>query len=272
MEKGVKNLFLSTFSAFALLLININFISAAGVVDTMYNIAKGFQDFFLRILTPILGALLGTAGKTEGVQFLMMLTFVLITLIVSAPLKSTSLFGDGPGAVWLNWIVAIIVSIIGVRFMPPDMWLQLTAPSSAFVAAMLVGLPFLAMFWVVSKVKSSRARKLFWIIFMVFLTYLIVLPTGDFKWVYYVFLGLAFLMLVADGTIMNFLSSAVAENDLAEWKRGYGARKRSKLKKDMKEYRDVLDSNESSIDDKKIARHELRQLQEVFKKTTTIKE
>jgi len=175
-----------------------------------------FSDLFLRIAGPLFTALLGL-GEDSGINFLMILTFILVSIIIVSTLDTVNMFGDDPKKAGLiNLAIGIIVSIIGVRFMPPDMWLSLTSPSSAFVATLLVGIPFFALFFVTMKIKFPLARKGLWLFYLIFMSYLIFYPVAgtrsqiggglnDFAWIYIIFFGLGIMMLIAEAIIRKFI-------------------------------------------------------------------
>ena len=122
----------------------------------------------------------------------------------------TNIFG-GAGAKGdiVNLAIGIIVSIIGVRFMPEGAWTSLTTPASAFVATILVAIPFAALFFITMKLESNLGRKLMWLFYIIFLSYLIFSSEGISKGIriiYVIFLVLAGLMMGFDGTVRMYIA------------------------------------------------------------------
>ena len=165
------------------------------VSDVVVNLGGPFLNFILN---------LENAGENA---FLMVLAFILIAIIIVGTLDSVNIFGEPPQGEWINLIVGIIVSIIGVRYMPGDVWGSLTAPSSAFVATILVGIPFLAMFFVSMKIKHAVVRKFVWAFYLIMLIYLIV--TGEngngINYAYSAFGVAAILMMFMDRNIRRWM-------------------------------------------------------------------
>jgi len=157
-----------------------------------------------------MGILLGFDESTpDNTVFLIIITFILISIIIVGTLDSVNIFDANvtAGSKYINLTIGLIVSIIGVRFMPTDIWASLTAPSSAFVATILVGAPFLAMLFVTMKIKYSLARKALWLFYIIFMSYLIFFPedgfstSNPFMWIYVLFLIGGIIMLVAEQII-----------------------------------------------------------------------
>lgn len=173
--------------------------SGGGMLEAYDKTNEGISNVFL----PILNGLLGIKGVEANLAFLMIISFILIMIIVVNTLDAIKIFGDE--ATLLNFAVGLIVSVIGVRFMPSDLWYSLTAPSSAFVATVLVGVPFAALALVTFKLRSKLASKLLWVFYIVFMSALIIKYKGTFAVIYWVFIGLSVLMLILEGTIRRFV-------------------------------------------------------------------
>lgn len=182
-----------------------NFVVSLG--ENMANTASGFANFF----EPVLKGLLNLRGG-DDVEFLMIVTFILVFMIISSTLDTFQLFGDNDSfsSRSLNFVAGVIVSAIGVRFLPSNMWLALTVPSSAFVATILAGIVFipLAMLTVASK-KNPLFIKLGWLGYIVMFSYIIITATERVVpqsaiIAYVVFIFLAVIMLFFDGAVRKF--------------------------------------------------------------------
>lgn len=206
------------------------------VIGTAFNEAS---DVFLNIFGPLFSALLGADGEN---LFLMVLTFILVSIVIVGTLDSIDIFGQGTQGQWMNFGVGIITAIIGVRFMPVNMWASLTAPSSAFVAAILVAIPFAAMFFISMRIQSTLARKLIWIFYMIFMSYLIFFPTSGaglgnrFMWIYILFLFLAAIMMFFDETAMGFIRTEKVKSDIVKRMNIENLAERSEKQKDLKKW------------------------------------
>jgi|TARA_Y100000310_G_C20690313_1_gene821778 hypothetical protein len=242
--------------------------------DSLSNSLESVSNGFMSVLGPTLGFLLNL-GDDTNTNFLMILTFILISIIIVGTLDATSIFGDDKQANLVNLAVGIIVSIIGIRFMPSDMWLSLTSPSSAFVATILVGAPFFAFFILTMKIKFNLARKLLWLFYLIFMSYLIFFPGGDFAgtsgtlernftWIYVVFLILAGIMMFFDSTVRNFWYSEKHKKEVEDLIGKLNAKKRLSLRKDINSWREVLTDAGASSEDKTQAKKELKKLENLY--------
>lgn len=186
-------------------------------------------DTITAATNPILRWILGESLNT-GELALKVLAFLMVAIVIYGILDSIKILGDGADKKWLNLTLGIIVATIGIRFMPENLLTALTAPSSAFVAVIFLGIPFLAFFFVVKKMDSSFARRLAWIMYtilifaiasynmgwLVWLTGTV--PENSVKtaflawgWIYYVFALVALALAFLDGTIQRFMRGINAE-------------------------------------------------------------
>jgi len=203
----------------------------AVVVTTVYSMSQGetfidgleagsetVGEISMKVLYPIFNFALNLGGDTNT-NFLMVLTFIMISVIVIGALDSINLFGGGDNKNRiLNLVIGLVVSIIGVRFMPRDLWVSLTHPASAFVATILVGIPFVAMIFVSMNLKFKLGRKLLWLFYVLSLIFLISdtrTLANQFIWVYIVFLILGGVMMWFDSTVIGYLRKEKVASELA---------------------------------------------------------
>ena len=236
-------------------------------------IANGFGDVgggIMTVLGPLFNLLLNLQNDTNT-NFLMVLSFILIVIIIVGTLDSVQIFGqdDKQGKI-VNFAIGIIVAIIGVRFMPADLWSSLTAPSSAFVATILVGAPFAALFFATMKIKSPLVGKLLWTFYLVFMSYLIFFPSegagfgNDFMWIYIVFLVLAGIMMFFDSTVRDFISREKHKLELSKLKSDLSVKDRAKYRQQIKEWREIASDPDAPENDKKQARRKLNRLEQEY--------
>jgi len=152
-----------------------------------------------------------------------------------------------------------------VRFMPQDLWGALTAPSSSFVAAILVGIPFAALFFVSMKIKSTWSRKLLWIFYVLFLSYLIFSrESGGLIAMYIVFLVAALAMTVFDAGVRKLFYKQKYDLQYQALVGKMDIKKRHKLRLEIKEFSDIIGDVSTPKDDKDAAEKELRKLKKKY--------
>ncbi len=224
------------------------------------------SGYSMTILGPLFNTLLGSGGDAN-LNFLRILTFILISIIIVGTLDSVNIFGDDKNAKLANFAIGIIVAIIGVRFMPKDMWLSLTAPSSAFVATILVGTPFAALFFVTMKIQFNLARKLLWLFYMIFLSYLIFfseVSSNAFAWIYIIFLVLAGIMLFFDGTLQKIWRKGKADRQVVDVIEKLNSVQRYNLRRKIEDYDKIIGDNTASKKERDDAKKEIKELREMY--------
>jgi len=199
------------------LLTFVNYQQSENLSNAITESIDAVSSTVMDVAYPLFNVLLGL-NHSQDINFLVVLTFILVSIIIVGTLDSVNIFGSGNNGNLINFAVGIIVAIIGVRFMPSDMWISLTAPSSAFVATILVAVPFLAMFFVSMKIKYPLAQKALWLFYVIFMTYLIFFNVGEnsFAWIYGTFLVLGILMLFFESIIRRYFSGQKYKYALAK--------------------------------------------------------
>jgi hypothetical protein len=124
------------------------------------------------LISPVFKALFGTAaGASSGTLTTQVLMFTLVTLVVFGVLSAINIFGEGKD--WLNVLIGAIISIIGIRFLPAGFLESAAMPSSAFVIILVMGIPFLILFWIIERqVKNSSVRKILWVFYAILIAVL----------------------------------------------------------------------------------------------------
>ena len=209
------NIVTSLIVGFALLVILLTAFSVAdettpqsGIIEVVSNSMNTAKAIFLTVLGPIFNVLLDLGGP--GDPFLKVLSFVLVFIIILGTLDSVDIFGAG-GSKMINFLVGMIVAAIGVRFMPEDMWTALTAPSSAFVATILAAIPFLALWFVTSKIESSLVTKGMWLFYLLTIGYIAVQPQFEYRWIYVIFAVAALMMILGETIIRKWVFKETAK-------------------------------------------------------------
>ncbi|HJO15042.1 MAG TPA: hypothetical protein QGG70_03255 [Candidatus Pacearchaeota archaeon] len=209
------NIVTSLIVGFALLVILLTAFSVAdettpqsGIIEVVSNSMNTAKAIFLTVLGPIFNVLLDLGGP--GDPFLKVLSFVLVFIIILGTLDSVDIFGAG-GSKMINFLVGMIVAAIGVRFMPENMWTALTAPSSAFVATILAAIPFLALWFVTSKIESSLVTKGMWLFYLLTIGYIAVQPQFEYRWIYVIFAVAALMMILGETIIRKWVFKETAK-------------------------------------------------------------
>lgn len=219
------------------------FNSVSGNISFGESLANSYESVgngFMAVLGPLFNIILGFEGDVNT-NFLKVLSFILISIIVVGTLDSVNIFSEDRSGNLINLAIGIIVSIIGVRFMPSDIWLSLTAPASALVATTLLGAPFLAFFFITMKIRFPLANKLLWLFYVIFMSYLIFFPgtrtsaTTEFAWVYVLFLVLGTIMLFFDSTVRQFVNSEKNKYNISKGLAPTRIRERAKITRQIKE-------------------------------------
>lgn len=228
------------------------------VTSTIMTVVGPTFDFLLNL------------DQDENTNFLIVLAFILISIIIVGTLDSINIFGEDKRGNIINFAIGIIVSIIGVRFMPPDIWASLTAPSSAFVATVLVGAPFVALTFVTMKLKFNLARKLLWLFFVMFISYLVFFPergfslSNSFMWVYILFLFLAGVMLFFDASVRKFIYKEKEKSDYVDLLGKLDAQKRFEIRERVRKWSKILADGSASKRDISTAKTELTKLRKLY--------
>ncbi|MCR4284629.1 MAG: hypothetical protein NUV97_01130 [archaeon] len=201
------------------------------------------SSIFVDILGPLFKGLLGFDGTND---FMMVLAFLMAAIVVVSTLDSINIFGESKSGHLVNFFVGMIVAVIGVRFMPSTLWNGLSSPASAFIATILVGLPFLVMFFITMKIKSRLANKVIWLVYFAFLSYLIATGTFDVDgakatmWIYIIFAFLSLVMLIFDASIRRIFYKERVETGIAQAKGTQALIQIQKLKALIQEYQTVI--------------------------------
>ena len=193
--------------------------ASAGVSEDLNEVIDGVVEFFEN--TKVIPAILGDSVTGE-LLFAKALLFVIVLSIVFLIVGKIPLIKDGPKA--FNWIIPIIVSILAIRWVMTDEFVQLIIlPYSALGIAISAGLPFVIWFFVVESGMDGThktLRKFAWIFFMVVFGGLWVTRydaiAGSARWIYPLTIVLALLMIFMDGTIQKIMARIKLEKALSQ--------------------------------------------------------
>ena len=233
------------------------FVIAVGVVAATNwscpsSISSSFEtvsEIVIDILGPFFGFLLNLESTADmNVKFLIVLAFIMISIIIIGTLDSMNLFGKENKGNLINFVVGIVTSIIGVRFMPPEMWKSLTTPSSAFVATLIVGIPFLALGFVSMKIKFSLARKAVWLFYLVVLGYLIAI--NDEILIYVIFAVLAGIMFFFDASVRRYFYTEKSKLEIETMIGKLTLKERKTIRDEIRAYQEIVADVNAPLKDK----------------------
>lgn len=144
----------------------LNSSSSTSVQDSVQKAINKIDQVGYPIWKAIFGEALGKElipGFQEGADLtIRILVFFLVTLVIYGVLSNINIFGSSK---WVNLLIGVIISIIGIRFLPAGFLNEFAIPSSAFVSVLVIGVPFVLLFFILQKVDNSIFRKAMWITF-----------------------------------------------------------------------------------------------------------
>jgi len=185
-------------------------VSAAGYGTEIQT----FMDDAVNTISPITGFLFGDAKSTGEAGFIALMAFILTLLVVAGILSPLNIFGENKA---INWGVAAIISVIGVRFISIDMLKAFTLPSTGLIGAIFLIVPFIVVATLISKAGSTAVRKAMWAVYTVIIATLWIRAFrfgegwNGFYWIYVFILLACIAMFAFDGTLQKFFKKAKYE-------------------------------------------------------------
>lgn len=179
------------------------------------SVGRGMNNFVTGIReggSPLFKALFGSTNDNNEL-FIKILAFLLVTLVVYGIMNTAGFIGSK----WVNLGIGLVISIIGVRFLPKGFLEMAAVPSSAFVAIIVMGLPFLLIGFMLTKVQNPLIRRGIWVGYSVLILILWVINLGNneipsaAKWVYPIIFVGCIIAFTFDGTFQRLLGRANAE-------------------------------------------------------------
>ncbi|MBI2629534.1 hypothetical protein HYW76_00365 [Candidatus Pacearchaeota archaeon] len=195
--------------------------------NAIVKMGADFVESVYSTLEPYLKVLVGSTASDLVPGFSVFVAKILLLIILIAIIYITlskSMAGFFADKMWVLWIISIILSVIGVRFLTPEWINAILLPTNTFAIAITAGLPFILYFMIVKGFNASVARRTAWIFFAVIFLILYASRTGvsgitaEAKKAYVIYpitAGLALLMVVLDGTIRSWWFKVQRESALA---------------------------------------------------------
>ena len=175
------------------------FTPIADILDNLFSTITSILDVVFKYL-------IGSSSSDGGIFFAKLLIFFTVFAIVYVTLGKMNFFEE---AKWAKWLIAILLPVMGVRFITPEFIDAIILSNSVFVVAVTAGLPFVLFFFIVKDWESKFSRRAAWIFFaVVFLAMYGVKFDGlseGARWIYPGAALFAFLMALFDGTMKKFM-------------------------------------------------------------------
>lgn len=216
-------LFLTIFLLVAVSLIQN--VSAASITNDL----KSFMDGVVEVMNPFSAYLLGDT-LTGELLFAKVLFFVVVLSLVWMALNRIPFFSPEEGQqLWVIWVVSIAVSILAVRFISTEDWVQtIILPYTTLGIVLAAGFPFVIFFVLVELgLKGSTGteyktiRKVAWVFFGVVFIGLFVSRgdvVGSARNVYFVTAIFAFIVAIFDGTFQGMLHDMSMDRTIGQTK------------------------------------------------------
>jgi len=190
-------------------------VAAQGAAQKFGDAIKGIIDGIKAGGNPIFSALFGTSAGTQEL-FIQILAFLLVMFVVYGVLSMTNIFGEDRG--WLNVVIGAIIAIIGIRFIPAGFLKQMAIPSSAFVALIVLGMPFIILFFLVSSLPSLVRRAIWTVYGVLILVMWVYNYDNKFWYVYWVIIAACIVAFWFDGVVGRFFRRAKSEKIVGKQK------------------------------------------------------
>ena len=217
MKKALGIFVLSMF----IISMGMGFVSADTPAEAVKGVIRGVYDAF----EPFLSAVVGDTQDSADMFLVKILFLIIIFAIIWKSLEKISFFSESE---WVLWVISIAVSIVSVRwFGDMEVVNSVLLPYSALGITLAAGIPFVLYFLVVEDFKKTM-RKVSWIFFIVVFIGLwfsrmgeVVKGTaiggnvGGFAYIYLITAGVAFLVLMFDGTIQKIKNKMKAEKGMS---------------------------------------------------------
>jgi len=212
---------------FGLLFVSmIGFASAATLGESVGDILNGTAE----VLTPVFQYTLGANGLDGETLFIKVLLFILMLTILYYAVSKVPILNEND---YTKWIVAIVIAVLGARFLSSEALINaIWLPSGVLGVALTSLLPFIIYFFFIEEnFQGQRVlRRTGWILFMVIFivlaatrwdSFAVVKEAAkegksavfgfNFAWIYIITAILAFLSFLLDKTINRWWAMAKLE-------------------------------------------------------------
>lgn len=200
---------------FLSLILISGFVSAQSVGQSV----EGFLNDFSAAISPIARFILGSDsgfgffGESNAVLSgdnlaVKLLVFLLVFIFAAAGVRNIPIFQEKPAS---SFLVAAIISIIGVRFITTEALVDLIwLPTTTFTVALTSIIPFIIFFFLIEGFDSRVLRKFSWSTYLVIFLYFaisrrdelnVVGGTFSAAWIYLIIAALSGALIFFDRDI-----------------------------------------------------------------------
>lgn len=252
MNKKREYKYFFTLLALSLLFVSLfsGFVSAEGVVQQLTT----FGSSIVGIGDSLFGWLLGKSEQNTE-EFVIRIFFFLIVFAMTYVSLEKALPNYFENNGWALWIISIAIPAVAVRFMQKEWLYTLLLPQQAFLASVVVIIPFILYFIITMNFSTKFGRRAAWVIFaVVFLMIYIgasdVVKTTsnniDLKNVYfYAALG-GLLMAIFDGTFSRYYNKFKGSKKMSQHNQRLVSYYYDEWNKSKNSYDEAIKSGDSS--------------------------
>jgi hypothetical protein len=158
------------------------------------------------IIFDFAGGMIFDANQFDEFLFVKILLFALVFIVVYTVLKNNEILSSDKT---LNWIIAVAVSIMSVRYLPDNFIQLIMLQYGVLAVAITVFIPMMIYFFFVHQSGIGPfGRRLAWIVYLVSFFALWFFrreEIGAANWIYYMAIGFTVLSIMFDKTIHEYL-------------------------------------------------------------------
>lgn len=182
--------------------------ATAGPVDGLRQLTEGAREMLI-ILIQFITDILFDIESFDQLLFAKILIFALILLIAYTVVKENTLFSGKKNRA-IQWIIAIAVSILSVRFLPDEFVLAILLQYNALAIGLGLFLPMSIYFFFIHQSGIGPfGRKVAWIIYIIAFASLWYIRYDDLaeaNTLYWIALILMLIALIFDKVIHKYFS------------------------------------------------------------------
>lgn len=193
----------------------ISFVSADPIPTSVGRALDGVFEVIRPILELALGTPANASGFNSSISEFFLGKLLIGIIFVTVVLTILEVIPPFDKSVGIQWTLAIVIGILGIRFLSPALIETIILPYSAIAVAITAIIPLLlAFFFIERSISSPIIRRFFWALFAVIFTCLYFarydkLSSATETWVVWVYpaaavLGIVFLLM--DGTLQRFMA------------------------------------------------------------------
>lgn len=210
-----------SFTFLSVLMLSVFAVSLVSAAETGSGLDLGgqmqnFIDGAVGVLSPVTSLLFGADKSTGDAGFVTLMAFLLTCLVVYGVLNPIKIFGENE---WINGGIAVIVALIGARFIPVEMLRSFTLPSEGLVGALFLIIPFFIVGSLVMKAPANL-RKVLWTVYAVILTALWMMRLNGtgftmMDWVYMLLILACAAAFLFDDIVKKMQRTSVDRKDIS---------------------------------------------------------